>query len=225
MSSQIGLYKIVLLGESGVGKTSIISQFVDQEFQEDLQISTGSTYSSKTLLAGNDKLLKFEIWDTAGQERYRSLTKLFYKDSNAAILVYDITREDSFEQLQEYWVTQIKESAPKNIIIAICGNKSDLINNEKVDEGKAREYAKEVGAIFGLTSAKSSFGINDLFIQIAKKLTGEENITIKNDDEGGMDIEEQKNENSKRKGTVMLNKENKNENNGNNKNAKQKKCC
>lgn len=217
------IFKVVLLGESGVGKTSIISQFVDQTYQEDLQTSTGGTFSSKTFIYGNNQLLKFEIWDTAGQERYRALTTMFYKEANAAILVYDITRVDSFEQLQEYWVKQIQESAPENIITVICGNKSDLINQEKVDEEKAREYAKEIGALFCLTSAKNAYGINDLFIQIAKKYTGEENINIKNDndeDEGMYNSMPAKNINQKRE-TVTLKKEN----NKDNKDKKKKKCC
>lgn len=217
------IFKVVLLGESGVGKTSIISQFVDQTYQEDLQTSTGGTFSSKTFIYGNNQLLKFEIWDTAGQERYRALTTIFYKEANAAILVYDITRVDSFEQLQEYWVKQIQESAPENIITVICGNKSDLINQEKVDEEKAREYAKEIGALFCLTSAKNAYGINDLFIQIAKKYTGEENINIKNDndeDEGMYNSMPAKNINQKRE-TVTLKKEN----NKDNKDKKKKKCC
>lgn len=217
------IFKVVLLGESGVGKTSIISQFVDQTYQEDLQTSTGGTFSSKTFIYGNNQLLKFEIWDTAGQERYRALTTIFYKEANAAILVYDITRVDSFEQLQEYWVKQIQESAPENIITVICGNKSDLINQEKVDEEKAREYAKEIGALFCLTSAKNAYGINDLFIQIAKKYTGEENINIKNDndeDEGMYNSMPTKSVNQKRE-TVTLKKEN----NKDNKDKKKKKCC
>ena len=137
-------FKIVLLGESGVGKTSILSQFIEQTYQEDIQSSTGGTFSSKTLIIGNSKLLKLEIWDTAGQERYRSLTTMFYKDANAAILVYDITREDSFKELKNYWANQVKESAPENIILVICANKSDLVKEEKVDEDEAREFANIV---------------------------------------------------------------------------------
>ena len=110
MSEGIESFKVVLVGESGVGKTSIITQFIDQTFQEDQQSTTGGTFSTKSVICDNTKILKFEIWDTAGQERYRALTKMFYKDANAAVLVYDITRKDSFEELQNYWAQQIKES-------------------------------------------------------------------------------------------------------------------
>ena len=148
--SEIESFKVVLVGESGVGKTSIITQFIDQTFQEDQQSTTGGTFSTKSVVCDNGKTLKFEIWDTAGQERYRSLTKMFYKDANAAVLVYDITRKDSFEELQNYWSQQIKESSPPNIILAIAANKSDLISQEAVEEEKAREFANELGAILFL---------------------------------------------------------------------------
>ena len=181
-NNQIEVFKVVLFGESGVGKTSIISQFIDSSFQEDIQSSSGGTFSSKTFTYGDGKILKIEIWDTAGQERYRALTKMFYKDADAAILVYDITRKITFEEMQNYWVQQIKESAPENIILAIAGNKSDL-PDEDVDEEMARKYAKELGAMFCTTSAKSNFGITDLFLRIAKKYTGADNIQIVNEDD------------------------------------------
>ena len=189
--SEVESFKVVLVGESGVGKTSIITQFIDQTFQEDQQSTTGGTFSTKSVKCGNNKTLKFEIWDTAGQERYRSLTKMFYKDANAAVLVYDITRKDSFEQLKEYWAEQIKE-CPENIILVIAGNKSDLISKEEVDEGEARKLASDLGAIYVGTSAKQVESINDLFIQIAKKYTGSENIEIKDEEDPKPQIEENK---------------------------------
>ena len=172
-------FKIVLIGETGVGKTSIISQFVDDTFQEDLQASTGGTFSSKTLILDEGKALKFDIWDTAGQERYRSLTKLFYKDSNAAILVYDITRHETFDELKNYWINQIKESTNTNIILVIAANKSDLTEKEEVDEAMARQFAEELNALFCKTSAKDSIGIDDLFFNIAKKYKGKDILSIK----------------------------------------------
>ena len=171
-------FKVVLIGETGVGKTSIITQFIDQTFQEDLQTTTGGTFSTKSVQCDNGKVLKFEIWDTAGQERYRSLATMFYKDANAAIMVYDVTRKETFEELKNYWAGQVKDNAPEKIILVIAGNKSDLIEQETVDEGEARNFAKELDAIFISTSAKSSEGINNLFEEIAKKHTGATNISI-----------------------------------------------
>jgi small GTP-binding protein len=175
-------FKIVLIGESGVGKTSIISQFVDQIFEDDLQTSTGGSFSSKTLTFNNGKTIKLEIWDTAGQERYRALTKIFYKNALAAVLVYDITRKQSFEELKNYWIKQIKESAPEKIILAIAANKSDLLDREQVNEDEARNFAKENNALFYETSAKNSIGVNELFIGIGKKFYGlDPDLKLKDD--------------------------------------------
>ena len=108
--------KVVILGESGVGKTSIISRFINDTFEEELVTTTGASYVSKSMkFSDKNQVLNFEIWDTAGQEKYRCLTQIFYKDASIAILVYDITNKDSFDELQNYWYEQIKESAPKNI--------------------------------------------------------------------------------------------------------------
>ena len=109
--------KVVLLGESGVGKTCIIARFINNTFEDNIMSTTGASYAGKTMTFDEfqGKSIKFEIWDTAGQEKYRALTKIFYKDAGVAILVYDITRKESFEEIQKYWYNQIKEFAPKNI--------------------------------------------------------------------------------------------------------------
>jgi Ras-related protein Rab-22 len=170
--------KIVLIGESGVGKTCLISQFVDKMFQDEIQSTIGGTFSTKTIKCSNGLTLQLEIWDTAGQERYRSVTKMFYKDASVALLVYDITNKNSFLELQRYWAEQVFESSPKNIIIAIIANKSDLYEFEQVEEGEAREYANSIHALFAATSAKNNSGIDNLFIEIAKKYSKAKNATI-----------------------------------------------
>ena len=109
--------KVVLLGESGVGKTCIIARFINNTFEDNIMSTTGASYAGKTMSFDelNGQSIKFEIWDTAGQEKYRALTKIFYKDAGVAILVYDITRKESFEEIKNYWYNQIKDFAPKNI--------------------------------------------------------------------------------------------------------------
>ena len=101
--------KVVLLGESGVGKTCIIARFINNTFEENLISTTGASYAGKTMTFDDygGKSIKFEIWDTAGQEKYRSLTKIFYKDAKIIIFVYDITTEYSFNALKEYWYTSL----------------------------------------------------------------------------------------------------------------------
>ena len=104
--------KVILLGEYGVGKSCIISRFINNTFEDNI-----TSYSRKTLTFDEfqGKSIKFEIWDTAGQEKYHAFSKNFYKDADVAILVYDITRKESFEKIQKYWYNQVKEYAPKNI--------------------------------------------------------------------------------------------------------------
>ena len=157
--------KAVLLGESGVGKTCIIARFINNTFENNIMSTTGASYAGKTMAFEEfgGKCIKFEIWDTAGQEKYRALTKIFYKDAGVAILVYDITRKESFDELKDYWYNQIKECAPKNIVIGIAANKCDLYDNEQVSEDEARNFANEIGAVFKLTSASTNQGIEELF--------------------------------------------------------------
>ena len=109
--------KVVLLGESGVGKTCIIARFINNTFEDNIMSTTGASYAGKTMSFDelNGQSIKFEIWDTAGQEKYRALNRIFYKDAGAAILVYDITKKESFEQIQKYWYNQMQEFAPKDI--------------------------------------------------------------------------------------------------------------
>ena len=109
--------KVVLIGESGVGKTSIISRYTNNTFEENIMSTTGASYCGKAMTFDEygGKTIKFEIWDTAGQEKYRALTKIFYKDAAVAILVYDITRRKSFDEIKNYWYNQIKESGKANI--------------------------------------------------------------------------------------------------------------
>ena len=159
--------KVVLLGESGVGKTSIISQFVNKTFNQEEMSTTGATFASKTLYFEQyNKSICFEIWDTAGQEKFKSLTKVFYKDASIVILVYDITRKESFEQLKEYWIKEVKEQAPKKIVIGIAANKIDLYEKEVIDEETGRTLAKDIGALFASISAKNRDGIEELFFEV-----------------------------------------------------------
>ena len=164
--------KIVLIGESAVGKTSIINRFVQNTFEENIQSTIGGTFSSKILLFNDGKKLIFNLWDTAGQERFKSLAKLFYKGANVAILVYDITNQNSFDKLKKFWINDVKENTTSDIILILAGNKVDLIEKEEVDEKDAKKFAEEMNIDCFRVSAKKDFGIEKLFTQIAKKYTG-----------------------------------------------------
>ena len=163
-------YKIVLIGESGVGKTSIISRYINNTF--DLQVLTSSSaqFISKTITLSDDTALKLDIWDTAGQEKFRSLAKIFYKDAKVIILVYDITNKMSFDNIKNYWFNEIEENSISDVILAIVGNKDDLYEMEQVSIEEGKKFAKEKNAIFKRTSALSNRNIESLFLDIARKI-------------------------------------------------------
>ena len=168
--SSVEQVKVVLLGESGVGKTSIIAQFTSGKFDPDCVTSLSAQFISKTIEFENlQKAIKFDIWDTAGQEKYRALAKIFYKDAKVIILVYDITDQKSFEELKNYWYEMVSSNADKDAMIAIVANKNDLYDNAQVSQDEGLTYAKSIGAIFQSTSAKSDSGINTLFDNIGQK--------------------------------------------------------
>jgi small GTP-binding protein len=108
--------KVVLIGESGVGKTSIISRYISNKFSSALNPTPGANFTTRTVsIEGSNQLIKFEVWDTAGQEKYRALAKVFYKNSQVCILVYDITRKESFNELKNYWINEIKLNGSPNL--------------------------------------------------------------------------------------------------------------
>ena len=162
--------KVVLVGESGVGKTCIIAQFTSGKFDPSTVSSLTAQFIRKTLEFPEGKSLTFDIWDTAGQEKYRSLAKIFYKDAKAVILVYDVTNKKSFDEMKDYWYEQIKQLGDKDIIIAIAANKSDLYEEKQVENEEGEKFATEIGAIFASTSAKNDSGIQALFENIGQKI-------------------------------------------------------
>jgi len=143
--------KIVLVGEAGVGKTSIIGSYFDKPLKT--YITTNSPIENFKDIEINGKKISISIWDTAGQEVYRSLNKLFYQDANIIIIVYSIDDEHSFEEIRNYWMNDVKEKGSENKIISIFGHKSDLYLNEEVNEDEAREYAEKNGSKFFLTNS------------------------------------------------------------------------
>ena len=165
--------KVILVGESGVGKTSIISRYI-KNWYNDSQISTLSPSSLKKNIIIDGYNIDLEIWDTAGQEQYRSIASLFYKDALICILVYDITKRKSFENIQSYWHFSVTENGLKGIIIGVAGNKNDLYEKEEVSEKEAKEYSDYINASFKLVSAKNNTSINELFEQLVTKFIGSE---------------------------------------------------
>ena len=160
--------KIVLIGNSGVGKTCISQKYVNEKYTEQVGSTIGASYFQKFILI-DGKPLKLDIWDTAGQEKYRAMGKMFYKDAYIVLFIYDITDKKSFIELKNIWYKELKTSGEKKTVLAVVGNKSDLFLNEQVNEDEAKKWANEIDAIFGLVSAKTGDCINLLFENVVRK--------------------------------------------------------
>ena len=171
--NKIESIKVVLLGNSGVGKTCITNRYINDEFNKDSESTNGASYQQKMVTIGN-KTVQLDLWDTAGQEKYRSIGKHFYKDAYIIILVYDITREKTFNDIKEIWYDDVKKNGEKYTVIALVGNKSDLYEEEKVEESMARAYAKEIDATFMYVSAQNGNNIDNLFEKVVRVYFGED---------------------------------------------------
>lgn len=161
-------FKLVLLGESSVGKSSLVLRFVKGQFHEFQESTIGAAFLTQTVQI-DDTTVKFEIWDTAGQERYHSLAPMYYRGAQAAIVVYDISNKETFQKAQT-WIKELQRQANPNIVIALAGNKLDLANKRAVSYEEAKQYADETSLLFMETSAKTAANVMDIFTSIAKKL-------------------------------------------------------
>lgn len=161
-------FKLVLLGESSVGKSSLVLRFVKGQFHEFQESTIGAAFLTQTVQI-DDTTVKFEIWDTAGQERYHSLAPMYYRGAQAAIVVYDISNKETFHKAQT-WIKELQRQANPNIVIALAGNKLDLANKRQVSFEEAKAYADESSLLFMETSAKTAANVMDIFTSIAKKL-------------------------------------------------------
>ena len=200
--------KVIVIGDSGVGKTTFISRLIDR-FEENAASTFGVSYVTKELKI-DDILVHFDIWDTAGQEKYHAVNRLFYLESKICIIVYDITNKTTFNNACNFWYKAITNEINDNIIIGLAGNKSDLYSKEEVTEEEAINYAKEKNMIFSLTSSYDNTGVNELFYKLGKMyLNLYHKGILKNED--------------KDNGRIALNNEN-NINNNNHHNVRRG-CC
>uniref|UniRef100_A0A8C8B2S8 Ras-related protein Rab-17 n=1 Tax=Otus sunia TaxID=257818 RepID=A0A8C8B2S8_9STRI len=162
------IYKVVLLGSTSVGKSSLAYRYVRNDFRDSLP-TVGCSFFTQ-MLNLEVATIKFEIWDTAGQEKYHSVCHLYYRGAHAALLVYDITNKETFNRAK-LWLRDLeKEFLPDEIVIALVGNKVDLAGEREVATEEGEEFARTKGLLFMETSAKSNHQVNDIFMAIAQEL-------------------------------------------------------
>ena len=158
------LFKVVLIGDSGVGKSNLLSRFTRNEFSLETKTTIGVEFATRNIQVEN-KTIKVQIWDTAGQERYRAITSAYYRGAVGALLVYAINSRDSFNDV-ERWLSELRENADRNIVIMLAGNKSDLKHLREVPTEEAKDFAKRFNLSFMETSALDSSNVEEAFKSI-----------------------------------------------------------
>lgn len=160
------LFKYIIIGDTGVGKSCLLLQFTDKRFQPVHDLTIGVEFGAR-LINIDQQQIKLQIWDTAGQESFRSITRSYYRDAAGALLVYDITRRDSFTHLTR-WLEEARQNGNPNMVIMLIGNKSDLEHRRAVTTQEGEAFAKEHGLIFLETSAKTAVNVEVAFLKTAE---------------------------------------------------------
>lgn len=173
-------FKLVFLGEQSVGKTSLITRFMYDSFDNTYQATIGIDFLSKTMYL-EDRTIRLQLWDTAGQERFRSLIPSYIRDSSVAVVVYDITNANSFQQTSK-WIDDVRTERGSDVIIMLVGNKTDLSDKRQVSIEEGERKAKELNVMFIETSAKAGYNVKQLFRRVAAALPGMEQPDKKPED-------------------------------------------
>ncbi|XP_013408686.1 ras-related protein Rab6 isoform X2 [Lingula anatina] len=171
--------RLCLLGNLGVGKTSLITRFMYDSFDNTYQATIGIDFLSKTMYL-EDRTIRLQLWDTAGQERFRSLIPSYIRDSSVAVVVYDITNANSFQQTSK-WIDDVRTERGSDVIIMLVGNKTDLADKRQVSTEEGERKAKELNVMFIETSAKAGYNVKQLFRRVAAALPGMEQTENKKD--------------------------------------------
>uniref|UniRef100_A0A1A8UX52 RAB6B, member RAS oncogene family a n=6 Tax=Euteleostomi TaxID=117571 RepID=A0A1A8UX52_NOTFU len=178
-------FKLVFLGEQSVGKTSLITRFMYDSFDNTYQATIGIDFLSKTMYL-EDRTVRLQLWDTAGQERFRSLIPSYIRDSTVAVVVYDITNVNSFQQTTK-WIDDVRTERGSDVIIMLVGNKTDLADKRQITIEEGEQRAKEMNVMFIETSAKTGYNVKQLFRRVAAALPGMERMQ-ETSKEGMIDI-------------------------------------
>ena len=162
------LFKLLLIGDSGVGKSCLLLRYTDETYQESYISTIGVDFKIKTIEL-DGKVIKLQIWDTAGQERFRTITSSYYRGAHGIIVVYDVTDQESFNNVK-VWLQEIDRYANENVTKLLVGNKSDLTSKKVVDYETAKAFADELGIPFLETSAKSAANVEQSFMTMAAEI-------------------------------------------------------
>lgn len=168
MANNTHNFKVVLLGEGCVGKTSIVLRYIEDKFNSNHISTVQASFLNKKLNLDGQRV-NLAIWDTAGQEKFHALGPIYYRSSNGAVLVYDITDEDSFQKVKS-WVKELRKILGTDICLVIVGNKTDLEKDRHVSLEDAEAYSEKVGAMHFQTSAKQNIGVEEMFLALTKKM-------------------------------------------------------
>ena len=168
-ASEPPLYKILLLGDSTVGKTCFLLRYVDDSFLDLHMATIGLDYRLKTLILEEQKIVKVQLWDTAGQDKFRAITRNYYKGASGIILIFDVTNIKSYENIKK-WINEIKEEISEKVAIVLIGNKIDNVQERKISREQGDKLASEIGVKFFETSAKTGEGINESVFFLVKKI-------------------------------------------------------
>lgn len=179
-------FKLVFLGEQSVGKTSLITRFMYDSFDNTYQATIGIDFLSKTMYL-EDRTVRLQLWDTAGQERFRSLIPSYIRDSTVAVVVYDITNTNSFHQTSK-WIDDVRTERGSDVIIMLVGNKTDLSDKRQVSTEEGERKAKELNVMFIETSAKAGYNVKQLFRRVAAALPGMESTSENKASEDMQDV-------------------------------------
>eukprot|EP00736_Rhodelphis_marinus_P013085 Rmarinus@m.13900 len=172
-------YKLVFIGDQSVGKTSIITRFMYDKFDASYNATIGIDFLSKTMYL-EDRTVRLQLWDTAGQERFRALIPSYIRDSSVAVLVYDITSQQTYKSVDK-WIEDVRQERGSDVVIVLVGNKTDLVDKREVSVEEGEAKAKEHNVLFIETSAKTGFNIKALFRKIAAALPGMESSQMARD--------------------------------------------
>ena len=193
--------KVIIVGNGQVGKTCLICQFLDSNFQLEYQMTTAPDKSIKTVQVLN-KEINFEIWDTAGQDSYAAANKIFMKKADIALIVYDITEKKSFESLKNWYNRVVEINDKRKVIFGIAGNKSDLFENQVISTEEGKQFSKTIGASFFETSAKDHYSVNKAFMGLAEEYVRQ--TLEKQKEEEKIGIEGKNGEEDKKENIIVL---------------------